>query len=249
MENKDSFIKILERGNIQKGELLMVHSAYSCIKNFFNNPNELLELLIDYLGPNGTLIIPTFNFTSWSNNHYFDIAETPSEMGILTEIARNRDDGVRTKHPIYSFMIFGKMKDEFLECSDKEAFGDNSVFALFHKLNGNILSIGLDFNSSFTLTHFVELNSGVNYRRVKEFSGIYIGQNRQPKLSTYSMFVRATLNINTMVTPALQKLEEKGVIQSLFFNNVKIDISKAVPFFSNLQPLVYSNPELFHNNY
>jgi aminoglycoside 3-N-acetyltransferase len=246
MENRESFIKLLEIGNVKKGELLMVHSSYSSIKNYFKSPNELLELLLDYLGPDGTLIIPTFNFTEWSNNHYFDIVETPSEMGVLTEIARSRKDGVRTKHPIYSFMVFGKMKDDFLKCNDKEAFGNQSVFSLFHKLNGNIMSIGLDYNSSFTLTHYVELNTDVGYRRVKDFSGIYVDQDRKPKLMTYSMLVRATFKIRTMIIPALEKLQEKGVIQTLYFNNSKIDFSKAIPFFSHIQALIISNPEFFH---
>src|SRR5690606_60081 len=121
----------------------MVHSAYSTVKSHFANPNQLLQILLDYLGPEGTLLIPTFNFSSWSTSHYYDILETPSEMGILTEVARDRKDGVRTKHPIYSFMVFGKLKDEFITCDDKEAYGDNSVFSLFHRLDGNMMSIGL----------------------------------------------------------------------------------------------------------
>ncbi len=248
MEKVESFKALLEKGNVTKGDVLIIHSAYSSVKQYFKSPNDLLQEVLDYLGPEGTLLIPTFNFTSWSNSHYYDIVETPSEMGILTEIARMRKDGVRTKHPIYSFMVFGKLKDEFEKCEDKEAFGENSVFSLFHKMNGNIMSIGLDFNSSFTLVHYVELKAGITYRRVKDFSGIYIDSDRLPQLKTYSMLVRATLKINTMVTPALEILQERKVIKNVYFNDLKVDFSRANDFYDHVLPLVHEKPELFHQN-
>ena len=123
MDNKEIFNELLSKGSVLKGDILMLHSSYSPIKTFFDGPSILIAQVLDYLGPEGTLLMPAFNFSSWSNTHYFDIQETPSEMGILTETARIRKNGIRTKHPIYSFIVFGKLQKKFLACDDKEAFG------------------------------------------------------------------------------------------------------------------------------
>jgi aminoglycoside 3-N-acetyltransferase len=246
MENVNSFQDLLIQGKVKKGDVLMVHSSYSTVKNLFSSPDDLLQECLDYLGPDGTLLIPVFNFSSWSNSHYFDILETPSEMGILTEFARMRKDGVRTKHPIYSFIVFGKLKNEFSNCNDTEAFGDNSVFGLFYQLGGNIMSIGLNFNSSFTFQHFVELKAGITYRRIKEFSGVYVGQDRLPQLKTYSMFVRSNLKYKTVVSPGLEILQAKGIIQAVHINETKVDFCRAQLYYANVFEMVLKTPQLFY---
>ncbi len=248
MGNVPSFYELLQKGNVKKGDTLLVHSSYSPIKNLFSSPDELLQALIDHLGPQGTLLIPVFNFASWTDSHYFDILETPSEMGILTEFARKREDGVRTIHPICSFIVFGKLQNEFMACDDPEAFGDNSVFALFHKINGHIMSIALNFNSSFSLQHFVELKAGITYRKIKEFSGIYVNSDRIPHLKTYSMFVRAQNNFVTNVSPGLEILQRNGIIKDLYFNGIKIDFCRENDYYNNVYPMVISNPELFYES-
>lgn len=246
MSPVNSFNEVLKQGQVKPGDVLMVHSAYSSIKQFFPGPESVIQQLLDYLGPEGTLLVPAFNFSSWSNTHYFDILETPSEMGVLTEVARGRSDGERTSHPIYSFTVFGKLQEDFVACNDLEAYGDNSVFALFHKLNGNIMSIGLSFNSSFSLHHYVELKAGITYRRIKEFSGIYVDKDRIPQLKAYSMFVRANIKNKTIIAPGLDILQEKGVIRDIYFNRVKIDFCGAWDYYDNVFDMVISNPELFH---
>lgn len=237
---------ILEKGGVIKGDVLMVHSSFSPIKFFFDSPKAFLEEILNYLGPGGTLLIPAFNFTSWPNTHYFDILETASKMGIITESARMRTDGFRTKHPIYSFIVFGKLQKEFMACDDKEAFGDNSVFSLFHKLNGHIMSVALSFNSSFSLHHYVERKAGITYRRIKEFSGIYVDIDRIPQLKTYSMFVRAQLKYKTIIAPGLDILQAKKIISDLYLNGIKIDFCRAWDYYDNIYPMVISNPELFY---
>jgi aminoglycoside N3'-acetyltransferase len=82
----------------------------------------------------------------------------------------------------------GRRADEFAATEDVEAYGPNSAFALFHKTNGTIVSIGLDFNNTFSMHHYIEYNVGCDYREIKQFSGIYVGYNRIPQLKTYTMF-------------------------------------------------------------
>lgn len=241
-ELRDGFLKC----GIKKGDVVMLHSSYTALRGADGGPDAVLDVLIELIGEDGTLLIPAFNFNSWSDSHYFDIVETASEMGVITEYARARPSFKRTIHPIYSFVVYGKLQRQFLACDDEEAFGSNSVFALFHKLDGLIISIGLEYNDSFTFIHYAELACDVKYRRIKQFSGIYVGYDRKPALATYSMLVRATLKIKTMVTPGLNVLEEQGVIKNIKIGPAKIDFSRASEFYTAALPLIKEHPAYFH---
>jgi aminoglycoside 3-N-acetyltransferase len=237
---------VIEYCNINPGDDLMIHSSYSSIKHLFESPANFLDEMIKYLGNDGTLLIPAFNFNSWTQSHYFDISETPSEMGILTEVSRHRKNGIRTIHPIYSFVVFGKGKVDYLNCKDTEAFGDDSVFSVFHKRNGKILSFGLDFNNTFSFTHYVELKHNATYRRIKSFSGIYIDITGIPALKTFSMYVRATLNHQTHINPALEKLKDLKIITEHIVGTTKIHSVNAADYFNELGKIVQTNPELLY---
>ncbi|MBK9206971.1 MAG: AAC(3) family N-acetyltransferase [Anaerolineales bacterium] len=136
--------------------------------------------------------------------------ETPSKMGMITEQARLRPNAKRTPHPIYSFSALGKRADEFSKTEDVEAYGPNSSFALFHKLNATIISIGLDFNNTFSMHHYIEYNVGCDYRRIKEFGGIYMGYDRVPQIKKYSMFVRSHDRVKTYIVPGMNDLLHAG---------------------------------------
>lgn len=88
--------------------------------NYYNQPkntkkikvlsvDNILDSFLFAIGDTGTLIVPLFNF-EFTNGATFDIRNTPSQMGVLSEVARKRDDYIRTTNPVYSFAIFGKNK-------------------------------------------------------------------------------------------------------------------------------------------
>jgi aminoglycoside 3-N-acetyltransferase len=167
-------------------------------------------------------------------------------MGMITELARLRPDAKRTPHPIYSFSVSGALADEFSKTEDVEAYGPNSAFALFHKLNATIISIGLDFNSSFSMHHYIEYNVGCNYRRVKEFAGIYMGYDRVPQIKKYSMFVRLNDRYKTYIVPGMNDLLAEGVIKEIQVGAAKVHFLTANEFYDNMSVIVREHPEKLH---
>ncbi|NIS83323.1 MAG: hypothetical protein GTO14_24700 [Anaerolineales bacterium] len=231
---------------VGNGDTIMVHSSYKSLGGVEGGAETVIDALVEAVAPDGTVLFPTFNFESWTETHYFDIRETFSRMGVLTELARWRDDAIRTPHPIYSFAALGKGKDEFGACDDVEAFGDNSVFARFHELNGMILSIGVEHRNSFTFNIFAIHKAGGHWRRIKEFSGIYVGFDGVPQIKTYSMFVRATLRVQTQITPGIQHLIEKKLIKDVSIGEATVYYVRARPFFDAWTELVNTQPEKLH---
>jgi aminoglycoside N3'-acetyltransferase len=232
--------------SVKPGDTLIVHTSYKSLGGVEGGAATVIDVLRELVGGRGTLLFPAFNFQSWTETHYFDILETPSKMGMITELARLRPDAKRTPHPIYSFSVLGPRAGEFAVTDDVEAYGPNSAFALFHKTNGTILSIGLDFNSTFSMHHYIEYNVGCDYRRVKEFSGIYVGYDRTPRVKTYSMFVRKDERVKTYIVPGMNELLAAGVIKQVQVGAAKVHYATANDFFDNMSVIVREHPEKLH---
>lgn len=226
--------------------VITVHSSYKSLGGVEGGAETVVQALLDWVGPEGTVLFPTFNFNSWSETHYFDVVETNSHMGIIGELGRLHPEARRTPHPMYSFAAIGKMAEDFAAAEDEEAYGPNSAFALFHKLNGVIVSIGLHWNSTFSLHHYVEYNVGCDYRRVKAFSGIYRGYDGKPEIKTYTMFVRSSSNVITDIVPGMDQLYEEGVIKATLVGGATVHYANANDFYDNMAEIVRNTPEKVH---
>lgn len=226
--------------------VIMVHSSYKSLGGVEGGADTVIDALLEFVGPKGTVLFPTFNFHEWTERHYFDISETPSKMGIIGETARQREDAIRTPHPIFSFAAFGKEKGAFSKCDDVRAYGDDSVFGLFHRMNGVIVSIGLHWNSTFSMHHYVEFHTGCDYRRTKHFSGIYVGYDGKPTVKTYTMHVRKNFDVITDIEQGMDELFAKGVIRETKVGTAKVHYCPAQDFFENMSIIVKKNPEKLH---
>jgi len=246
MYSRQELIAGLQQIPLTPSRVVMVHNSYKSLGGVQGGAQTVIDALLDWVGPQGTVLFPTFNFQSWTENHYFDVQETPSHMGIIGELARLRPEAVRTPHPIYSFAALGERREAFGACEDFEAYGPNSVFALFHQLNGMIVSIGLEWNSTFSMIHYIEYHHRVAHRRVKKFSGIYVGYDGQPKLATYSMFVRNDDRVITDINPAMDELLEKGAIEAVQVGDATVHYATAGDIYENLGYYAREAPEKLH---
>ena len=246
MYSIDDLVKGFRTIPLTTSKVIIVHSSYKSLGYVQDGAESVIDALLEFVGPEGTVLFPNFNFQSWTETHYFDVLETPSKMGVIGELSRLRTNALRTPHPIYSFAALGARKEEFVACDDEEAYGENSVFARFHQLNGVIVSIGLHWNSTFSMHHYVEYNTGCDYRRVKRFSGIYVGYDGNPKIKTYTMFVRNDMRIITDIVPGMDELFEQGTIKATQVGDATVHYATANDFFDNMSEIVRTHPEKLH---
>ena len=98
---------------LHKGDNVYVTSdvkqlLYDCMQHDDDTDlNLLIQGIIDIIGENATLVFPTFNW-SFCKGEAYDHHKTPCKTGSLGKIALKRGDFERTKHPIYSFGVWGK---------------------------------------------------------------------------------------------------------------------------------------------
>ena len=180
---------------ISHGDVVLLHSDVLRTLSLMNkngyspSASLILDSFLDLLGVDGTLILPLFNF-EFTSGKTFHFNKSPSHMGVISELARNRQEVVRTGHPIYSFAVLGKYSDRFEGLNNFSAFGKDSPFGLLRQLNGKIAVLDLEEQESMTFHHHVEEMNIVPYRYFKEFSGSYVDGFGETSKRTYSMYVR-----------------------------------------------------------
>lgn len=195
--------------------------CWSAGKKF--DPNDLIDALCSAVGKDGTVLIRTF---SWDFCHGkgFDAKRTLSQVGALGNVALKRSDFRRTKHPIYSWMVWGKYQDFLCSLEETDAFGMNSVFA-WEDANPDALqiNIGSPSTNGVTLFHYVEELVGVPYRYIKEFTDKYTDETGKESIRTYSMYVR-NLNYEIVTKDAAYNsvLEDKGIKTNGIYEGIEI---------------------------
>ncbi len=170
---KQDLVEEFSSLGVSRGNTVMVHSSYKSLGGVEGGPQTVVDALLEVLGPFGTLMMPTFNF-GFCRGEGFDARTTPSEMGILTELARTDSYATRVLHPVHSFAVLGG--GHAWECRDirnVSSYGPDSIFSRFLEWNGKILVIGVDWTNSVTLLHHVEEMEGCDYRFLKAFKGPY----------------------------------------------------------------------------
>ncbi len=178
---------------IEAGDTIFVHSAYSTLSRapggVEGGPQTVIDAILDVIGPDGTLIMPTFNY-DFLRGTPWDIRTTSSQMGALTELVRTDPRAKRMFHAIYSMAAIGKHADELAEHRANDCFGETTIFTQFRKWDAKILILGLAYSKSITFLHHCEQAAGVDYRFLKEFKGTAIDAQGKPHDVAYTMFVR-----------------------------------------------------------
>lgn len=182
--------------NIRSDDIILISS--DCIRMIWDarrhqastDLNLLIDGLLDKLGDTGTILFPTYNW-DFCRGLPFDYVNTPGMTGALGKLALKRAGFKRTKHPIYSFAVYGKHADELCNLNNKDSFSEDSPFAFLKHNHAINLIIDVSLKNSFTFMHYVEQCSNcVDYRFIKKFRGEYIDKNGTRSQREYSMFVR-----------------------------------------------------------
>lgn len=144
------------------GDAVLVHSAYDAFAGFTGKPTDVIAALQVAVGSEGLLLMPTMAFTGTAldyvrNGPAFDVARTPSRMGMITELFRRTPGVVRSVHPTHPVAAWGR--DAAAVVADHHRAttpcGAHSPFAQLHERHGKILLLGVGIES-LTFFHTVE---------------------------------------------------------------------------------------------
>ena len=246
MIGKRELIEGFQRAGVESGDTLLVHSSFKSLGGVDGGPQAVIDALLEVLSPEGTLIMPTFNF-NFNKGEAWDVRTTPSQMGILTELVRLDPRAKRVFHPFYSFAVIGKHADDLTRERYKSSYERSSVFGKLRDLDGKIMIIGLDYTHSLTFVHHVEQMEGVDYRFIKAFSGEVTDENGHTTTDTFYMLVRdLDKGVITEVNPMGALLEELGVVKVHKIGDAEVKIMKANPAYDAIAREMKRDPFLMY---
>ena len=191
-----NYSDIVAQFNIVPGERIWLSSdiigialAYRKENGERFDQNRLLDEFIQTVGPEGTILIPTFNF-DFSNNGFYDYVKSKGTTGALGNTALVRDDFKRTLHPLHSFAVWGEDKDYLCSMQNNNSFGTDSPFGYCIQRHVKQIILGTDYRHALTFMHYAESVCNAPYRYMKTFRGTYIDENGVEETRDYIYPVR-----------------------------------------------------------
>ena len=232
---------------IEKGDVVLFTSDITDLYLQCQDNGEILDvnILLDHfqeaIGEEGTFLIPTYNW-GFCQGKPFDYKKTPSKTGAIGNAALRRKDFIRTKHPIYSFAVWGKDADKLVAMENIESFGPDSPFAYLEQVNAKNVFIGASLRNSFTYIHYIEQKLGAKYRYSKMFKSHYIDQNKVDTVKEYAMYVRdLDLGVVCAPDPFVDTLYANHIVQHGHINGVPFEVIR----FNDVTPFIQE--DILHN--
>ncbi len=148
-------------------QILMVHSSVNHMKPMYTGtPLELVRMLMDWCGPQRTLVMPAFYFgapgfkgafDTFQHNPRFDLRRTPSQMGLATELFRRMPGVVVSRHPVYRTAALGPLAQDLVAGHEHAASpaGLGTPFEYMARHDARIIGIGKPMQV-MTQAHHVE---------------------------------------------------------------------------------------------
>lgn len=163
------FLNDFEKLGIKKGDTVLMHSSMKALKTDMA-PEVFLQLLCDYLGDKGTLVLPTLSYDYVTiENPVFSINDTPACIGLLPNVFLKMNGVIRSMHPTHSCAAKGYRAEELTRDHylDITPVGPNSPFIKLADIGGKILMLG-DVNNHNTFMHGMEEIAGAPYCLTKD---------------------------------------------------------------------------------
>lgn len=142
----------LRKLGINPGDTVFIHSSMDYL-NTKANALEILEMLIELVGENGNLVFPAWHFTERAETHLragnvFDVRNSVSVLGMLSEFARRYPGAERSLHPTNSIVAIGKDAREIVSEHHLDIYpaGEKSPYFKVKEKCGKICGIGVDTN-------------------------------------------------------------------------------------------------------
>ncbi|MGO9546896.1 MAG: AAC(3) family N-acetyltransferase [Rhodomicrobium sp.] len=155
---KEQLKAVLAQLSIYPGDLLMVHSDMRAITRLGWEAAGLLDFLLEYLGPRGTLAMPTHPRLKHDGGlRIYDVNRSPSSVGLLTEIFRRRKETLRSEYPFSAAGAQGPLA-RALTASHRHSYAphdEHSPYGKLAELEGKVLALGCPLDR-MTILHVPE---------------------------------------------------------------------------------------------
>jgi aminoglycoside 3-N-acetyltransferase len=161
--NQDTLAQQLRAMGIEAGDVLLVHASMGRMGYLEEGPTTAVNALIGVLGPTGTLVMPSSPVKALQLDHarsgvVFDVRNTPSAMGALSEYFRTLPGTVRSLHPTEPVCARGLQAHYLTEHHHLQPtpYTPDSPWGRVATAHGKILYVGVTLANAGTSLHVLE---------------------------------------------------------------------------------------------
>jgi aminoglycoside 3-N-acetyltransferase len=239
--SKAGVTAIFQKCGISKGDTVFLHSDALVTAELEGNDihekaTVLFDGILDAVGTEGTLVVPTFTYSA-TKGEVFNVAETKSDVGLLTEIFRNRPGVIRTLNPVFSVAVAGAKSKIFAEAAIDDSFGEETSFGLLYQLNAWIVTLGCSLDR-VTFIHYVDQAAKVDYRYFKTFPATIVNGSETTQ-NTFRYLVRDLDRKTSAKLDDLRKrLSTEGLLNTDEMGRALLMSVKAQDFFSTAVDMI-----------
>jgi aminoglycoside 3-N-acetyltransferase len=171
--SRTEVVEQLSSLGVERGGVLLAHTSYRAVRPVEGGPAGLVEALREALGPEGTLVMP-----SWGDGETpFDPHSTAAaaDLGVVADTFWRLPGVLRSDHP-FAFAAAGPHAAQVT--ADRLPLPPHapaSPVGRVHELDGQVLLIGVDHDADTTV-HLAELLANVPYRVPKHVAVLRNGR-------------------------------------------------------------------------
>lgn len=248
---RESFEEALKKAGLEPGDSVFIHSDLKSFGKIACDDKEtflkeIYNAFMNVLGPEGTLIVPTFTYSWCGTDEVFDLETSQSKVGLFSEYIRTRPEALRSIHPLFSCAAIGRNAKEFIGEVPKNSFGSGSIFDILYKRNAKLLLLGTRF--AVTFLHYIEKKYGVDYRYIKTFKG-RISIKGDSYEDSYEYYVRDTDRFEEYdMTPLGYKLKDDGLLKRVLLGDDRLMLCNHKDAFDAGIKLLKENEYVFAKN-
>ena len=165
--NADDIVNCMVNMGMNPGDVIFIHASMKEFYNYHGTAEELIKKIIDYLGPEGTLVMPAYPKCFWTlpdkcllrdyggkgDDVMFDVKLTPTGAGYLAEVFRKMEGVKRSINLQHSACAFGKHADylvyEHHLC--RTCWDEKSPYYKLTLVNAKVFSLGLPYFLTTTI--------------------------------------------------------------------------------------------------
>ncbi|MFT7518526.1 MAG: aminoglycoside 3-N-acetyltransferase, partial [Kiritimatiellia bacterium] len=169
----EGIVEQLRAWGVGEGDLLLVHSGYRGIRGGKRSPDDILDQLLNLVGPHGTLCLPSIPYWPEAPKLYdrfvvdyndivldYDPEVTPAWTGAVANAMIKRPQAVRSLHPLNTMAAIGPMAVDMVknDLNGERPFpnGPQSSWRFCYDNDAWIVAMGADMAHSLTMIHLAE---------------------------------------------------------------------------------------------
>jgi aminoglycoside 3-N-acetyltransferase len=243
--NREEVSAVFRNCGVSQGDTVFLHSDALVTAELAGiDINQKIDTLFggitDLLGLEGTLVLPTFTYSA-TKGEVYNVKQTQSDVGLLTEFFRKRPGVKRSLNPIFSVAAYGSKADVFSHSSANDCFGHDSCFGLIYKYNSWIFTLGCSFDR-ITFIHYLDQIASVDHRYFKIFPATVINDRETLSFDVSYLVRDIDRKTKAKMDNLKQQLSQNGKIHTSEMGRALLTGVTAKDFYDTALEMIKEHP-------